>query len=70
MGSARLAFRKGNAKGFSRKGKLLEDGKTRSLAVKKGERILFSKYAGPEVKIGGEEYLIICEDDVLGVIQD
>lgn len=52
------------------KGKVLEDGKTRRLEVNKGDRILFSKYAGTEVKIGGEEYLIMREDDVLGVIQD
>lgn len=52
------------------KGKVLEDGKTRRLDVKKGDRILFSKYAGTEVKIGGEEYLIMREDDVLGVIHD
>jgi len=52
------------------KGKVLEGGKTRRLEVKKGDRILFTKYAGTEVKIGGEEYLIMREDDVLGVIQD
>lgn len=52
------------------KGKMLEDGKARRLEVKKGDRILFEKYAGTEVKIGGEEYLIMREYDVLGVIQD
>jgi len=51
------------------KGKMLEKGKVRRLDVKKGDRILFSKYAGIEVKIGGEEHLIIREDDVLGVIE-
>ncbi|NIN00363.1 MAG: co-chaperone GroES [candidate division Zixibacteria bacterium] len=51
------------------KGKVLEKGKVRPLDVKKGDRILFSKYAGIEVKIGGEEHLIIREDDVLGVIE-
>jgi len=51
------------------KGKVLENGKTQRLDVKKGDRILFSKYAGIEVKIGGEEHLIIREDDVLGVIE-
>ena len=39
------------------------------LEVKKGDRILFGKYGGTEVKIGGEEYLIMREDDVLGIIQ-
>lgn len=49
-------------------GKLLESGKVQALEVKEGDRILFSKYAGTEVKIEGEEYLILREDDVLGVI--
>lgn len=51
------------------KGKVLEKGKVKPLDVKKGDRILFSKYAGIEVKIGGKEHLIIREDDVLGVIE-
>lgn len=51
------------------KGKVREDGKIQPLDVKKGDRILFGKYAGTEVKIGGEEDLIIREDDVLGVIE-
>jgi chaperonin GroES len=51
------------------KGKVLEDGKVMPLDVKKGDRILFSKYAGTEVKIGGQEHLIIREEDVLGVIE-
>jgi chaperonin GroES len=49
-------------------GKVGEDGKRIALEVKKGDRILFGKYAGTEVKIEGEEYLIMREDDVLGVI--
>ena len=49
-------------------GKLGDDGKRVPLEVKKGDRILFGKYAGTEVKIEGEEYLIMREDDVLGVI--
>ena len=49
-------------------GKVLEDGKVRPLDVKKGDRILFSKYGGTEVKIDGEEHLIMREDDILGVI--
>ncbi len=51
------------------KGKVSEDGKVRPLDVKKGDRILFGKYAGTEVKIEGEEHLIMREDDVLGVIE-
>lgn len=49
-------------------GKLGEDGKRISLEIKAGDRILFGKYSGTEVKIEGEEYLIMREDDVLGVI--
>jgi len=51
------------------KGKVLEDGKVMPLDVNKGDRILFSKYAGTEVKIEGQEHLIIREEDVLGVIE-
>ncbi len=50
-------------------GKVLEDGKVRPLDIKVGDRILFSKYSGTEVKIDGEEHLILREDDVLGVIE-
>ena len=50
-------------------GKVGDDGKRVALEVKKGDRILFGKYAGTEVKIEGEEYLIMREDDVLGVIE-
>ena len=49
-------------------GKLDDSGKRIPLEVKKGDRILFGKYAGTEVKIEGDEYLIMREDDVLGVI--
>ena len=51
------------------KGKLLEDGKIHPLDVKAGDRILFGKYSGTEVKIDGEEHLIMREDDILGVIE-
>ncbi len=51
------------------KGKLSEEGKRIALEIKKGDRILFGKYSGTEVKIEGEEYLIMREDDVLGVIE-
>ncbi|MBW2367669.1 MAG: co-chaperone GroES [Deltaproteobacteria bacterium] len=50
-------------------GKLNDDGKRVALEVKKGDRILFGKYSGTEVKIEGEEYLIMREDDVLGIIE-
>ncbi len=50
-------------------GKIGEDGKRIALEVKKGDRILFGKYSGTEVKIEGEEYLILREDDVLGIIE-
>ncbi len=50
-------------------GKILEDGTVRPLEVKKGDRILFGKYSGTEIKIEGEEHLILREDEVLGVIE-
>ena len=50
-------------------GKVAEDGKRIKLEVKKGDRILFGKYSGTEVKVEGEEYLIMREDDVLGIIE-
>ena len=50
------------------KGKLDESGKRIAPEVKKGDRILFGKYSGTEVKIEGEEYLIMREEDVLGII--
>ena len=46
-----------------------EDGKTVKLDVKAGDRILFSKYSGTEVKLDGEEHIIMREDDILGVIE-
>jgi chaperonin GroES len=50
-------------------GKVGDDGKRIPLEIKKGDRILFGKYSGTEVKIKGDEYLIMREDDVLGVIE-
>jgi chaperonin GroES len=50
-------------------GKVLEDGTQRALEVKAGDRILFGKYSGTEVKIDGEEHLILREDEILGVIE-
>lgn len=51
------------------KGKITEDGKVIPLDVKEGDRILFGKYSGTEVKIEGEEHLIMREDDILGIIE-
>jgi chaperonin GroES len=50
-------------------GKLLEDGKLIPLEVKAGDTILFGKYSGSEIKIEGNEYLIMKEDDVLGLVE-
>jgi len=50
-------------------GKVLKDGKLRKLDVKAGDRILFGKYSGSEVKIDGEEHLILREEEVLAVIE-
>ncbi len=50
-------------------GKVLEDGTVRKLDVKEGDKVLFGKYSGTEVKIDGEEALILREDDILGVIE-
>lgn len=49
-------------------GKVLTDGKVRELDMKVGDRVLFSKYAGTEVKLDGSELLILREDDVLGIV--
>ena len=50
-------------------GKVLEDGTVRKLDVKAGDRVLFGKYSGTEVKIDGEEHLIVREDDILGILE-
>ena len=50
-------------------GKIKKDGKKIPMEVKKGDRVLFAKYAGTEVKIDGEEHLMMKEDDVLAVIE-
>ena len=49
-------------------GKVLEDGKVRPLEVKKDNRILFGKYSGTEIKVDGEEMVILREDDILAII--
>ena len=51
-------------------GKVLNDGTTRTLEVKVGDRVLFGKYAGTEVKVSGEDHLILREDDVLGILNN
>lgn len=51
-------------------GKFDKDGKRQTLDVKKGDRVLFGKYAGSEIKIEGIEYMIMREDDILGVIEN
>jgi len=51
------------------KGKRLEDGKVVALDVKAGDRILFGKYSGNEIKIDGEEYIIMREDEILGILE-
>ena len=51
------------------KGKISEEGKVRPLDVKEGDRILFGKYSGSEIKIDGQEYLILKEDEILGVLE-
>lgn len=50
-------------------GRTLDDGTVRPLGVKAGDRVLFGKYAGTEVKLEGEEHLILREDDIVGVIE-
>ena len=52
------------------KGRILENGQVRSCDVKVGDRILFGKYSGTEVKIDGEELLIMKESDIMGVLTD
>ena len=51
------------------KGKVKDDGSVAKLDVKKGDKVLFSKYGGTDVKVGDEEYLILREDDILGVVE-
>jgi len=51
-------------------GKMLESGQRVALSVKAGDKILFGKYAGTEIKIDGEEHLILREDDVLAIVED
>ena len=50
-------------------GKILDSGEVRGLDVKAGDKILFGKYSGTEVKIDGEELLVMREDDIMGVVE-
>lgn len=50
-------------------GKLLENGSLKPLEVKKGDKVLFGKYAGTEIKIDGEEHLIMREDDIIAIVE-
>jgi chaperonin GroES len=51
------------------KGKIGDDGKVQPLEVKVGDRVLFSRYGGSEVKLNGEEHLIVREDEILGIVE-
>ena len=50
-------------------GKILEDGKSRPLDVKKGDKILFGKYSGQTVKVDDIEYLVMREEDIMGIVE-
>ena len=50
-------------------GKLLDDGSTRALYVKVGDKVLFGKYAGQEVKVDGEDLLVMREEDIMGIVE-
>jgi len=52
------------------KGKLLEDGSIRPLDLKVGDKVLFEKFAGSSVKIGGDEYMIMREEEILAILED
>jgi len=52
------------------KGKVLDDGTVKKLQVKKGDMVLFTSYAGTEIKINGKEYLIMNESDIMAVIEE
>ena len=51
------------------KGKIMDNGDTRSLDVKVGDKVLFGKYSGTEVKLDGEELLVMREEDIMGVVE-
>jgi chaperonin GroES len=51
-------------------GRMTEEGRLKPLDVKKGDKVIFGRYAGTEVKIGDQEYVIMKEDEILGIIQE
>lgn len=51
-------------------GKLLDDGQHRNMEVKQGDKVLFGKYSGTEVKVSGTDYIVMREDDIMGVIEN
>lgn len=52
------------------KGKIMENGEVRPLDIKEGDKVLFGKFSGTEVKVNGEDVLVMREEDVMGVIED
>jgi chaperonin GroES len=66
IGSSLSAWKKSARQG---NGKILESGEVRALDVKVGDQVLFGKYAGTEVKVEGEELLVMKEDDIMAVIE-
>jgi chaperonin GroES len=66
--SAKEKPQQGEAKAVGN-GKLLDSGERVALEVKAGDRILFGKYSGAEIKLEGEEYLILKEDEILGILE-
>ena len=52
------------------KGRILDDGKLRPMQVKKGDKVLFTSYAGTEIKIDGKEHLIMDESDIMAIIEE
>lgn len=51
-------------------GKIADDGKRVAMTVQEGNKVLFGKYAGTEIKVAGEEHLILREDDILGIVEE
>jgi chaperonin GroES len=51
------------------RGKLLDNGEVRPLDVKVGDRVLFGKYSGTEVKLAGDEFLVMREEDIMGIVE-
>ncbi len=51
-------------------GKLLDDGSRVAMTVQEGQTVMFGKYAGTDIKIGGEEHMILREDEILGIVED